>query len=643
MKKIFAILAGSGVIALFWLFLGEGLMLKEPTKSNTKLQCISYAPFAKDDSPFDFDAGLVISEKQIRDDLTLLSRYTNCIRTYSTVGLEAIPKVVKELDMKMYMGMWVSSDAISTEKEFVTLVKLAKTYPEVIRAVIVGNEVLLRGDTSATQLTDYIQKVKKALPNVPVTYADVWEFWLKYPKVAQSTDFVTIHILPYWEDDPMNIEDAITHLKEVREEVQKTLGKSDILIGETGWPSEGRMREDAFPSKINQALFVREFVKLAEEKGWKYNLIEAFDQPWKRVNEGAVGGFWGLFDADRNDKKVLHGDVSNFPHYQNLAWGSALLFFAFSLLLVNQRVENKTLLVFGTMNALFAVLFMLQMEQYSVTLRSNFEFLWALFVVVAHLLIYFLSLFFISRGKKPFFVSLDDVVTNKIFTPEALLSLLFLASFMLVVICNLALAFEGRYRNFEVYIFAISALSFLYLYGKNTQDFVLGRFEKISLMILILTSVAIVLKEGYLNLFANVWVLIALGFAFILYNATQKLHYSKMKKLFVYLGAFFAFFAALRFGILSNKALLESCQLQQDTYLCEIKSALGLAAYLDVFGSVAFLAILLAVFTKHKGITLFALFLSVGALMLFNTFLGSIVFVSSLFLLTKNEKTQLSI
>jgi exo-beta-1,3-glucanase (GH17 family) len=51
------------------------------------------------------------------------------------------------------------------------------------------------------------------------------------------------------------------------------------------------MREDAHPSKINQALFVREFVKLAEEKNWNYNIIEAFDQPWKRVSEGAVGGF----------------------------------------------------------------------------------------------------------------------------------------------------------------------------------------------------------------------------------------------------------------------------------------------------------------------------------------------------------------
>ena len=67
----------------------------------------------------------------------------------------------------------------------------------------------------------------------------------------------------------------------------------DVLIGETGWPSEGRQRETAVPSRVNEARFIRGFVSMAEANGWHYNLIEAFDQPWKRANEGAVGGYWG--------------------------------------------------------------------------------------------------------------------------------------------------------------------------------------------------------------------------------------------------------------------------------------------------------------------------------------------------------------
>ena len=42
----------------------------------------------------------------------------------------------------------------------------------------------------------------------PVTYADVWEWWLKYPQVANEVDFITIHLLPYWDDIPTSVEGA---------------------------------------------------------------------------------------------------------------------------------------------------------------------------------------------------------------------------------------------------------------------------------------------------------------------------------------------------------------------------------------------------------------------------------------------------
>ncbi|MHB9015848.1 MAG: glycosyl hydrolase, partial [Sulfurovum sp.] len=101
-KKLLAILAGLGVIVLFWYLLGEVFVLRDSAKPVTKLQCISYAPFSKEQSPFDFDDGMVISEQQIKKDLALLSVYTDCIRTYSTVGLEAIPQIARDLGMQMY-------------------------------------------------------------------------------------------------------------------------------------------------------------------------------------------------------------------------------------------------------------------------------------------------------------------------------------------------------------------------------------------------------------------------------------------------------------------------------------------------------------------------------------------------------------
>ncbi|MCG3719759.1 glycosyl hydrolase, partial [Aliarcobacter butzleri] len=233
-NKVFLTFLSALSVLFFWHYVGTKVILKDDSsKSFSKLQCVSYAPFTKDESPYSFEKGLVLKEENIRKDLELFSKYTNCIRTYSTVGLELIPKVAKELNMQMLMGAWIGKSDKDARKEIDTLIQLATEYKDIVKAVIVGNEVLLRGDSSEQRLHDFIVEVKTALPDTPVTYADVWEYWLKYPKIKEVTDFVTIHILPYWEDDPQNIHDSIEHLANVRMEVEKELGTSNILIGET--------------------------------------------------------------------------------------------------------------------------------------------------------------------------------------------------------------------------------------------------------------------------------------------------------------------------------------------------------------------------------------------------------------------------
>jgi hypothetical protein len=54
---------------------------------------------------------------------------------------------------------------------------------------------------------------------------------------------------------------------------------------------------------------VRRIAKLAADHDFDYNIVEAFDQPWKSALEGTVGGAWGVMEADR-----VHGKgVMKFP------------------------------------------------------------------------------------------------------------------------------------------------------------------------------------------------------------------------------------------------------------------------------------------------------------------------------------------
>jgi hypothetical protein len=210
------------------------------------------------------------------------------------------------------------------------VVRLTKEYPGVITSVVVGNEVLLRGEMTNSDLAATIRSVKSQVA-VPVTYADVWEYWLRNREVYDAVDFVTIHILPYWEDFPIRAKFAASHVDTIRKRMAVAFPNKEILIGETGWPSEGRMREGALPSRTNQARVVSEILGLAKQENFRVNLIEAYDQPWKRQLEGTVGGYWGLLDSAQRALKYPPGEaISNFPLWKlQMGCGMALSVFVF--------------------------------------------------------------------------------------------------------------------------------------------------------------------------------------------------------------------------------------------------------------------------------------------------------------------------
>jgi glucan 1,3-beta-glucosidase len=313
------------IIVAAWWWLGSAVpMPRSPLDPGEKLYCVSYAPFRGAQTPLDLSTR--IESAQIDQDLAQLAKVTDCIRTYSVdFGLEQVPQIAQRHGLKVLLGLWVSSHTDRTQYQISTGVALANRFPDVVRAVIVGNEALLRGEVSPAMLAETIRGVK-ARVKMPVTYADVWEFWLRHRELASAVDFVTIHILPYWEDDPVAARAAADHVDTIRKRVAENFPGKEIVIGEVGWPSAGRMRENALPSPANQARVVAEVLERGKRERFRVNVIEAFDQPWKRALEGTVGGHWGLFDDATRKRKFVWGmAVSNHPNWPWQAAGGVVL------------------------------------------------------------------------------------------------------------------------------------------------------------------------------------------------------------------------------------------------------------------------------------------------------------------------------
>jgi glucan 1,3-beta-glucosidase len=320
----------AAAVAAAWWWLGRPLAAPAAASDPGRIQCMSYTPFRSNETPL--DKATHADAARIEEDLTKLARLTGCVRTYATDnGLDQVPEIAQRLGIKVLQGLWLDRDRQKNRVQIDTAIALANRFPDAVTGIVVGNEVLLRGELAAEDIAVVLREVKAATGK-PVTYADVWEFWLRNRELAAAVDFVTIHILPYWEDFPIAADLAGAHVDEIRSKVAAAFPGKEILIGEVGWPSAGRMREGALPSLSNQAHVLEEVMARARAKNYRVNLIEAFDQPWKRTLEGTVGGYWGLFGSAVREPKFAWGEpVSDHPWWQwQLAAGLMLTALVFA-------------------------------------------------------------------------------------------------------------------------------------------------------------------------------------------------------------------------------------------------------------------------------------------------------------------------
>lgn len=300
---------------------------------------------------------LHVTPEQIDRDLRQLSRVTGHIRTYTVDGgMDKVPEVAHRYGMTVSLGIWISPDLAKNEQQIELGIKTALANRRVIDRVIVGNETQLFGYVSEEQLDAYLDRVRAALPaRIKVTTAEPWSTWVVIPEVAAHVDVIFVHLLPYWER--VHINGAMRFIGSHFDIMQQTFPNKPIIIGEAGWPSEGHTLGQAQASLANEAFFVRNFVQYAQEKGYDYYLLEAFDEPWKGgAIEGSVGAYWGLFDATGHPKFGFTGLLRSFPEWRGYALLAAVLTLSLGLLVLGRmpKVRQTGYLVMGGLIALLS-------------------------------------------------------------------------------------------------------------------------------------------------------------------------------------------------------------------------------------------------------------------------------------------------
>ena len=248
-----AVALALAALVLLWSWWRDAQPVPIADGPGARLQCISYAP-----SGGRYRPQQSVTREEIRRDLELLAARTGCVRTYTvSEGFDEVPAVARELGLQVILGAWIGRDAAHNEKEVSRVIDVANRHRDIIRAIVVGNEVMLRHELPPAQLAALIRRVGEAT-GLPVTYADVWGFWVKHRVLSEAVSFVTVHIIPYWDDDPVGIDAVIPYVDDLYAQMQRQFPGKEVLIGETGRPSAGCPRGAIEPGRVNQARCVPE-------------------------------------------------------------------------------------------------------------------------------------------------------------------------------------------------------------------------------------------------------------------------------------------------------------------------------------------------------------------------------------------------
>ena len=216
----------------------------------------------------------------------------------------------------MLLGAWIAPETTPAAREanraqVEGAVRLARAYPELVLAVVVGNETQVAWSDHRVPpevLVGWIREARRGAA-VPVTTADDFAWWVlpESVRIAREVDLVVTHVHPLWCGQPLETALAFTQARYA--EVARTHPSLPVVLGEVGWATakgnEGdqatRIRGE--PGETPQRAFYEALSAWVVRASITTTWFEAFDEAWKGgPDPDDAEKHWGIFRADRSPK-----------------------------------------------------------------------------------------------------------------------------------------------------------------------------------------------------------------------------------------------------------------------------------------------------------------------------------------------------
>ena len=215
-----------------------------------QVMAVCYSGFRRGQHPDRGEGAKNPSREEILEDLRLLEAAGfRFLRLYdSRENSRTVLELVRaeKLPIKVMLGAWLDAETsthgscawvteevpadklaanrAANDEEVGRAIELARSYPDVVAAVNIGNETLVDWNdhrVPVDRLVDLLQRAREALDQ-PVTTAENYAAWVRDAKeLAGAVDFAGVHTYPVWENK--TLAEAMAFTRENLTAVQQAL------------------------------------------------------------------------------------------------------------------------------------------------------------------------------------------------------------------------------------------------------------------------------------------------------------------------------------------------------------------------------------------------------------------------------------
>ncbi len=292
-------------------------------------QGISYGPHRDGQRP----GGPSPTRAQLREDLALLRGTWGLLRVYgSDPPTPELLALIREerLPFKVLLGAWIAPESgtpvpgspravergarEANRAEVAAAVRLANAYPDLVLALVIGNETQVDWSdhrVAPEVLIGWLREARRGAAQ-PVATADDFGFWLRpdAEPVAREVDFIVLHAYAMWNGKPL--EEALAFTQEKYAATVRRHPGLTVVMGEAGWATRKHTEGDqgklikGTPGEAEQRRFFEQFNGWVRAERITSTWFEAFDENWKGgPHPDEVEKHWGLWRADRTPKAAV--------------------------------------------------------------------------------------------------------------------------------------------------------------------------------------------------------------------------------------------------------------------------------------------------------------------------------------------------